>query len=334
MNIGVILPHCKLSGGVKRFFELGTIFVEKGHSFTVYTPNGEKPDWIDSKIKTGTFEELAAAENEMLFTTDRKFKEILLRSKAKYKIFYHVSLHHKSRKMVLDRRLFTFACSTNVWQYDRTWFRAQPFLAAGGINLKIFYPRAVDEIRPDNTFTILIYGRVSDKIKGTMLAVRACEKLYEKYPQIRLILFDTPLDEKMDRAIAAFHSKVPFSFIKNHPICDNAEIFHKASLFVGVEKGAGWSNTVAEAMACGIPVVATTSGTRDFLFHNRTGIVVNRNVKSISQGIERAILAPEECKTFAINARKEIEKYEWPRLAERILAWHEEMEGKRTVRPS
>ena len=36
MHLGVILPHTKLYGGVKRFLELGNIFIELGHTFTVY----------------------------------------------------------------------------------------------------------------------------------------------------------------------------------------------------------------------------------------------------------------------------------------------------------
>ena len=40
MKLGVLLPHTKLYGGVKRFLELGNIFVEKGHDFYVFTPDG------------------------------------------------------------------------------------------------------------------------------------------------------------------------------------------------------------------------------------------------------------------------------------------------------
>ena len=39
MNLGVLLPHTKLYGGVKRFLELGNIFVTKGHRFIVFTPD-------------------------------------------------------------------------------------------------------------------------------------------------------------------------------------------------------------------------------------------------------------------------------------------------------
>lgn len=44
MILGVLLPHTKLYGGVKRFLELGNIFVEQGHRFIVFTPDGKGPD--------------------------------------------------------------------------------------------------------------------------------------------------------------------------------------------------------------------------------------------------------------------------------------------------
>ena len=52
MHLGVILPHTKLYGGVKRFLELGNIFIELGHTFTVYTVEGKSPSWYDFKGET------------------------------------------------------------------------------------------------------------------------------------------------------------------------------------------------------------------------------------------------------------------------------------------
>lgn len=327
MKLGVILPHTRLSGGVKRFIELGRIFSEQGHSFTVYTPDGKPPAWTTNHSRIASFSDLSGEENEVLFITDRKHKQVLIDARAKYKVFYHVSLHHKSRIMVLDKRLHTFACSTNVARHDKLWFGAKPFLAAGGVNTTLFYPRVLPDIH-EKTLTILIYGRIFEKVKGTKIAVQACERLLKKYPFIKLLLFDTPISPSMSEAIENFTTPVPYDFILNHPVEENISIFHRADIFVGAEKGAGWANTVAEAMACGIPVVATNSGTMDILIHNKTGLVVKRNPASIARGIEKLIKAPELRNELAIQARKHIENFDWKILANRIISWYEEMESK------
>ncbi len=211
MKAGAILPHTHLYGGVKRFIELGRIFNGAGHSFTLYTPDGIAPNWTRNDVRVASFDDLEKEYNDMLFVTDRKYKEILLNARARYKIFYHVSLHHKARKMIRDKRFHIFACSSNVVRYDRLFFRRVPFLAAGGIDTDMFYPKQNVRTEKKDEFTILVYGRIHERVKGTKLVVKACEKLYKKYPFIRLILFDTPVNHSMSKAIENFNTHVPSS---------------------------------------------------------------------------------------------------------------------------
>jgi glycosyltransferase involved in cell wall biosynthesis len=185
---------------------------------------------------------------------------------------------------------------------------------------------AETKLTKEDVFTILVYGRISERVKGTELVVRACERLHRWYPDIRLILFDTPVNPAMSKAIEDFSTHVPFDFITNHPVEENAALFHQADLFVAAEKGAGWANTVAEAMACGIPVVATRSGTADILIDRETGILVKRNRGSIARGIRLLIESPELRQRLAVNGRKHIEQFDWQILADRIIGWYEEKE--------
>lgn len=86
MNLGVILPHTKLYGGVKRFLELGNIFIERGHRFTVYTVDGAAPTWFDFKGETKTFDALTVDCLDALFTTEVRFLDQLTGANAKRKI--------------------------------------------------------------------------------------------------------------------------------------------------------------------------------------------------------------------------------------------------------
>ncbi len=327
MKAGAILPHTHLYGGVKRFIELGRIFNGAGHSFTLYTPHGIAPNWTRNDVRVASFDDLEKEYNDMLFVTDRKYKKILLNARARYKIFYHVSLHHKARKMIRDKRFHIFACSSNVVRYDKLFFGRVPFLAAGGIDTDMFYPKHTSNTEKKDEFTILVYGRIHERVKGTSLVVKACEKLYKKYPFIRIVLFDTPVNSEMSLAIENFNTHVPFQFITNHPVEENAALFHQADIFVAAEKGAGWANTVAEAMACGIPVVATNSGTADMLIDDVTGIRVKRNVNSIARGISKLINSPELREKLSENGRRHIEKFTWDNLAGTIINWYNKKEN-------
>jgi glycosyltransferase involved in cell wall biosynthesis len=80
-------------------------------------------------------------------------------------------------------------------------------------------------------------------------------------------------------------------------------------------------------MASGIPVIATKSGTLDMIKNNQTGIVVNRNSKSIYNAVEKLINSPEKRQYLAVNARKHIEQFDWHVLAEKIEKWYLEKEN-------
>jgi glycosyltransferase involved in cell wall biosynthesis len=327
INLGVLLPHTRLYGGVKRFIELGRHFQDMGHQFTVYSPQGDSPDWIRTAIRMASFAALENDHNDMLFFTDRKQKDMMLKSHAKYKVFYHVSRRHKARKIVKDGRFHVFACSTNIYRYDKFWFGVKPFLAAGGIDSTLLYPRKTMEKKDGGPFNILVYGRITEHHKGTELVVKACERLYDKYPFIKLLLFDTPVNQAMRDAINGFSTTVPYEFILNHPVEKNAELYHRADIFVAAEKQTGWANTVAEAMASGIPVVATRSGTLDIIIDHETGIFARRNIRSLCRAMEKLINSPELRQKLSANARSHIEKYDWRILAERIIDWYKKQEA-------
>jgi glycosyltransferase involved in cell wall biosynthesis len=232
MNAGVILPNTSLYGGVKRFFELGSILNEKGHNFTVFSPDGKPALWFKKNVNVLSLDQLNQSKLDILFFTEKKYFELVLNSNAKYKVFYHVRQSDKVRKIVKNKNINVFACSTNIQKHDKFWYNVKPFLAVGGINSDLFKAKEAIVEQDKKPFVILAYGRLAERRKGTKYIVKACEKLYLKYPNIKLLLFDTPVNQKMQEAIDNFNTTVPFQFILNHPIEKNLEIFHQADLFI------------------------------------------------------------------------------------------------------
>lgn len=317
MRLAALLPNTKLYGGVKRFFELGNAFIDLGHSFTIYTPDGTPPDWFDFRGEILTFSDLAHHELDVLFYTEIPFTELAITSKAKRKIYYHVRKKENLKKVLQHDGIEVFANSENLYLYDKQKFGINTFKAVGGINLDLskFVPKT--KVIP-STYTILIYGRLAEKRKGTHLVVRACELLYLTNKNIRLVLYDTPVNDKAARKIDKFKTFVPYEYVLNHPFNENYKLFNEADLYVSAERGAGWSNTCAEAMACGTPVIATSSGNKDFLIHNKTGVVVRRGVLPIYFALKKLLNDVEKQVEFSYAGRKEIEKYDWKKLAENI----------------
>lgn len=317
MHLGVILPHTKLYGGVKRFLELGNIFIELGHTFTVYTEEGKTPSWYDFKGETKTFADLKKDDIDALFTTEVKFLEQLTTAHAKRKILYHVRMTEKIRKAFKYPDIEFFACSTNIYLYDKKKYGIEPFKALGGVNVEN-YQEKTDYSVKGRPFCVMAYGRLAERVKGTKYVVKACEKLYKKGYNIKLLLFDTAISEKAQKLIDNFSADVPFEFVQNHPFDKNSELFNQADVFIAAEKHAGWSNTVAEAMACALPVIATKAGTYDLLIDGITGLRTLRYSFLIRRKLKVLIENEDLRERLGKAARKNVENFDWHVLARNI----------------
>lgn len=319
MTIGVILPHSRLYGGVKRFFELGNLFINDGHTFVVFNEKGDKPSWFDFRGEIVTVEEIGSYSLDVLFFTEPRYYQTVAGAKVGRRIFYFVKAKENLKQIVNDSRFEIFVNSSNLYHECRKRYGIEPFRALGGIDTKMYCPGDYIPRSQSDEFVVLTFGRLSKKRKGTRFIVKACERVYRRNRNIRLILFDTPTDDKAREAIDNFSCNVPHEFVLNHPYEKNPELFHRAHIYVSAEYKTGYSNTSAEAMACGIPVVGTVSGTKDFLINNVTGIVVARNRFSIARGIRRMMDDEALRHRLSTEGRKKIEEYSWANLYATII---------------
>lgn len=320
LKMGALLPHCKLFGGVKRFFELGAVLSARGNEFIIFSPDGVAPEWYPDPCPVEPLENLQRHQFDALFITEERFLQDLVHSNATLKIFYHVGPRPSLANALKYRDIIIFVNSTNMYEYDRQKYGIDAVKALGGIHIPDI-PDIDDSLSRDNVkgskdfpFIIMAYGRISRKGKGTSLVVKACEKLHRKGYHVRLLLFDSPLDETAREKIKNFSCKVPFEFVIDHPVSRNHLLFRKADVFVAAEKKGGWSNTAAEALASGVALVGTRAGTKDFLIHKSTGLVVFRHPYFIRKALEKLINNPDLRTTLARNGRKKVAEFNWENL--------------------
>jgi phosphatidyl-myo-inositol alpha-mannosyltransferase len=88
-------------------------------------------------------------------------------------------------------------------------------------------------------------------------------------------------------------------------------------------KGESFGLVLAEAMAAGVPVVASDiPGYRDVL--TAGGVLVPPgDAQSLARALERLLADPDERARLAEAGRREAAQYAWPRVAERVLAVYE-----------
>lgn len=320
--MGVLLPHTKLYGGVKRFLELGNAFVKRGHRFIVVTPDAKAPDWFDYKGEMASFDDIHNLHFDALWTTTVEYIPMLKEADATHKIFYHVRIKEKMKSIMSDSDIEVYACSSNVYDNDLKKFGKETFKAIGGVTVANYKPKSdysfSQEERP---FIVMAYGRLAESVKGTKYVVKACERLYKRGYNVKLLLYDTPVSEKALRKIEKFKCKCPYEFILNHPFDRNSELFGRADVFVSAEnpRYSGWNNTVSEAMSCALPIVSTIAGTYDLISDGDDGIIVSRHSKPIAEAIASLYESGQLRERLGKNARNKIVEFDWETLADKIL---------------
>ncbi len=104
----------------------------------------------------------------------------------------------------------------------------------------------------------------------------------------------------------------------------NLPAYLKASdIFIRPSRSEGLGNSFLEAMAAGIPVIATpVGGIPDFLKDGETGLFCEvDNTRSIAQKVEKLMKDKESREYIVKNARKMVEeKYQWKAIANKMKA--------------
>lgn len=321
MNIAALLPHLEVFGGVRRYLELGNEFVRRGHAFTLFHPEGGPPAWFDfrgeilpfSRLKERSFDVGLCGEYSVL----SRFDELAARTKY----FYFVLEAHKREREVAARKdLIFLGNSEGICRRMERKYGLACLRAPGGVNLDTFRVLVPPLPRPEGP-TVICYGRITKRRKGVPEAIRAVERLRREFPGIRLLLFDSLVGADRRDPRPLIRSRVPVEFHLDLPQDRMAELFARADIFLMAEHRAGWSNTTAEAMACGLPAVCTPSGTRDFAFDGRTALVAPLPLPFLlARRLRRLARDPKLRVRLAEAGRRKIAEFAWPVLAERLLA--------------
>jgi len=337
MRIAALLPHTEVFGGVRRTIEVGNSLLRRGHRFVLFTPAGKRPDWLEFRGEVRRFESIPAEDFEVGICSEYSILPDFERLEAGAKFFYFVLEGHKKERETARRGFYYLGWSEGICRRMERKYKVRCFRAPGGINPEIFYrlPKAessattVDgqtaaqpasgQAHPGRNIKILCYGRVYKKRKGVRQVIRAVERLNRTNPNLSLIFFDSLVGEDKRDPRPLIRTPVPHEFFLNLPQDRMAWLFSRADLFVSAERRAGWANTAAEAMACGLPVVCTPSGSRDFAFYNETALVVPfAHPVLLRRQIKRLVEDPELRDRLAAAGQSKIGEFTWDALAERL----------------
>ncbi|MGW5428793.1 glycosyltransferase family 4 protein [Streptomyces sp. NPDC004059] len=115
---------------------------------------------------------------------------------------------------------------------------------------------------------------------------------------------------------------------------DLARIFASLDLFVHTGPFETFCQTVQEAMASGVPVVAPAAGgPLDLVAHGRTGLLVPpRDVSAVTQAVRELAADPVRRAAFGAAARAMVESRTWAAIGDQLIAHYDDvLSARRTV---
>jgi len=220
------------------------------------------------------------------------------------------SLSRDIRRWIITRKTDRFiAVSTEMLQalINSGIAREKLALITNGIELTAFRNTNPSALRNDvlgesQTPVVLFVGRLV-KEKGVDRLLRVWESLPGHERMLLLIVGDGPLRADLESQTKNLRLFPSVQFLGHQT--DVSKLYAMADLFVLPSNTEGMSNSLLEAMAAGLPVVASNvGGNRDVIKHQQSGFLVDWEDTELCAGILLSLLADPELRQRIGNAAR------------------------------
>jgi len=173
---------------------------------------------------------------------------------------------------------------------------------------------------PGDAQSLMSLGRLTQQ-KGFDILIRSFAALTSKYQNWRLVIYgEGPDRAQLERLRAESNCEDRISL--PGLVKDSAKALRQASLFVLPSRFEGYPNALLEALASGLPVIATAcpGGTVEILADGAYGrLVPPDDVFAMTAALDAMLSAPELRESYASKARRAVAELDIATVARRWL---------------
>ena len=198
-----------------------------------------------------------------------------------------------------------------------------------GVDVEEFRPRPKN---PGSEYVRVLCPRRMDPKNGVIYLVQAFLQLRERFPDLKIELLLTggalgteheAYDVAVRRVVAESRFGSEVIFLGNVPSVDMPKIFQASDIVVIPSLVEAVSLSALEAMATGLPVIASNvGGLPEIVLDGRTGVLVPpRDVMRLEAAIRQLATSKDERSALGSKARELVaDRYTWERIAQETLS--------------
>lgn len=199
------------------------------------------------------------------------------------------------------------------------------FLCPYGVDLSEFRP----DVKRDEVFRIIYVGQITVR-KGIGYLLEAVEPLVRKH-KCELWLVGE-VDSRMRRVLDRYKSVFEYKGV--YPRKELWRLYSQASVLVLASVEEGFGLVQAQAMACGVPVIATTNtGAEDLFTDGVEGFIVPiRSPEAIREKLEWMMDNEELRERMAAAALEQVKKLGgWDSYGDRVDSVYRELTARHSI---
>lgn len=203
-------------------------------------------------------------------------------------------------------------------------------LIPNGVDITRFYPSSAGIPIAERERVVVCVSRLSHE-KGIDVLLQAWHLVHKQFPQAKLIIVGIgPLQTQLERMAQALGiaDSVEFAGFQS----DIPAQLHRGNLAVLPSHWEGMPNAVLEAMACGLPCVATrVSGSEDIIQHGVNGVLVEPgDYESMAEALLTLLRDPALAQKYGRAARARVEQhYALEHITDRYVELYQRIAGDR-----
>jgi len=194
-----------------------------------------------------------------------------------------------------------------------------------GMDSNLFYP--IKGVKKKEN-SIIFVGNIEDRKKGIIYLLKAL-KLTKRKVNLTIVDGGAPNRSSIPALIEKLELNDRVEFTGKISIERLIQLYTETEIAVAPSLYEGFGFPAAEAMACELPVISTTSGALPEVVgeHMKTGYSVPpRDSRAIAEGIDFLLDNREICKRLGKEARKRIlEIFTWENAAKELVKTYEEV---------